>query len=131
VCVLLWMAWFNKKKKNSTPSENVTETTLTPAVTIGNYLFYSEQLLLVFGKEKIILTNKESKLLSIFAEHPNQIVDRSKLQKEVWEDEGVIVGRSLDVFISRLRKKLEKDEAVQLVTVHGKGYKLEIKENEA
>lgn len=130
VCLLLWIVWFYKKKKSTMPSENATETAITPAVAIGNYLFYPEQLLLVFNEEKIVLTNKESKLLSIFAEHPNQIVNRSKLQKEVWEDEGVIVGRSLDVFISRLRKKLEKDEAVQLVTVHGKGYKLEIKENE-
>jgi DNA-binding response OmpR family regulator len=48
------------------------------------------------------------------------------LQKEIWEDEGIIVGRSLDVFISKLRKKLENDSAVKLVNIHGKGYKLEI-----
>jgi DNA-binding response OmpR family regulator len=124
------MVWFYKKKKNATPPENLTANTITPNVTIGKYLFYPEQLLLIFNNEKIVLTNKESKLLSIFAEHPNQIVDRTKLQKEVWEDEGVIVGRSLDVFISRLRKKLEKDATIQLVTVHGKGYKLEVKEKE-
>jgi DNA-binding winged helix-turn-helix (wHTH) protein len=129
--VLLWMVWLYKKKKTILPVETVTANTHTSAVTIGNYLFYPEQLLLVFNNEKIGLTNKESKLLSIFAEHPNQIVDRTKLQKEVWEDEGVIVGRSLDVFISRLRKKLEKDADVQLVTVHGKGYKLEISNKES
>jgi DNA-binding winged helix-turn-helix (wHTH) protein len=131
LCGFLWMAWFTKKKKGLVPLETVNENTSTPAVNIGSYLFYPEQLLLVYNQEKTVLTNKESKLLSIFAEHSNQIVDRSKLQKEVWEDEGVIVGRSLDVFISRLRKKLEKDADVQLVTIHGKGYKLEIKEKDA
>lgn len=131
VCLLFGVVWFNKKKKNIAAPERIIENTPAPAVTIGHYLFYPEQLLLLFNDEKIALTNKEAKLLSIFAEYPNQIVDRSKLQKEVWEDEGVIVGRSLDVFVSKLRKKLEKDEMVQLVTVHGKGYKLEIKENAA
>lgn len=72
------------------------------------------------------LTPKENKLLRIFADSPNEIVERSRLQKEIWEDEGVIVGRSLDVFISKLRKKLENDRSIQLVNVHSKGYKLEI-----
>jgi DNA-binding response OmpR family regulator len=122
---------FYKKKKSVLSSATITENVQVPATAIGNYLFYPEQFLLVLGEEKIVLTNKEVKLLRIFAEHSNQIVDRSKLQKEVWEDEGVIVGRSLDVFVSRLRKKLEKDDRVQLTTVHGKGYKLEIKESQA
>ncbi|MFS2189147.1 winged helix-turn-helix domain-containing protein [Mucilaginibacter sp. Mucisp84] len=72
------------------------------------------------------LTLKENKLLLIFARSPNEIIERSRLQKEIWEDEGVIVGRSLDMFISKLRKKLEHDPAIKLVNIHGKGYKLEI-----
>ena len=51
---------------------------------------------------------------------------RCRLQKEIWEDEGVMVGRSLDVFISKLRKKLELDPNVNIVVIRGKGYKLEI-----
>jgi DNA-binding response OmpR family regulator len=66
-------------------------------------------------------------LLYIFASAPNEIIDRNRLQKEIWEDEGIIVGRSLDVFISKLRKKLENDSTVRLVNIHGKGYKLEIR----
>jgi len=93
---------------------------------LGKYEFLPEELLLVFGAEKIPLTIKEAKLLSIFASNLNQIVDRNRLQKEVWEDEGVIVGRSLDMFISKLRKKLEQDPAVKLTNIHGKGYKLEV-----
>jgi hypothetical protein len=96
------------------------------ATQLGKYEFYSEELLLAFESEKIPLTIKEAKLLSIFAANLNQIVDRNRLQKEVWEDEGVIVGRSLDMFISKLRKKLEQDPNVKLTNIHGKGYKLEV-----
>jgi DNA-binding response OmpR family regulator len=57
--------------------------------------------------------------------HPNEIIERSRIQKEIWEDEGVIVGRSLDMFISKLRKKLEFDSNIKIVVVRGKGFKLE------
>jgi hypothetical protein len=97
-------------------------------ISIGKFHFYPDELFLKYGDEKIILTIKEAKLLSIFAKSPNSTIDRTRLQKEVWEDEGVIVGRSLDVFISKLRKKLEQDSNVKLINVHGKGYKLEIGE---
>jgi hypothetical protein len=93
---------------------------------IGKYCFYNEKKYLIYKREQIELTHKESKLLYIFATSPNEIIDRNRLQKEIWEDEGLIVGRSLDVFISKLRKKLEKDSTVKLVNIHGKGYKLEI-----
>ena len=73
-----------------------------------------------------MLTTKESKILHILALQQNQIIDRDKLQKEVWENEGVIVGRSLDMFISKLRKKLEQDEQVKITNVHSRGYKLEV-----
>ena len=98
---------------------------------IGNYLFYEQTQRLVIGSEEIILTSKESKLLGILAAAPNQIVDRNRLQKKVWEDEGVIVGRSLDVFMSKLRKKLEQDTAVKIISIHGKGYKLQIDEEKS
>ncbi|NBP70070.1 MAG: winged helix family transcriptional regulator [Cytophagia bacterium] len=56
----------------------------------------------------------------------NEPITRDQLLKEGWEDEGVIVGRSLDVFISKLRKKLIKDPKVQITNIHGIGYKLEV-----
>lgn len=96
------------------------------AVPLGDYIFYPDELVLANKSGRTVLTNKETKLLRIFASHPNQVIERSRLQKEVWEDEGVIVGRSLDMFISKLRKKLEQDPGVKLVNIHGKGYKLEI-----
>jgi DNA-binding response OmpR family regulator len=77
--------------------------------------------------EKIIeLTGTETRVLLIFAASPNETIERSRLQKEIWEDEGVIVGRSLDMFISKLRKKLELDPNIKIVVIRGKGYKLEI-----
>jgi len=76
---------------------------------------------------KIIdLTRTETRVLRIFALSPNEAIERSRLQKEIWENEGVIVGRSLDVFISKLRKKLELDPNLKIVVIRGKGYKLEI-----
>lgn len=115
-------------RKTHLPAKEIIEEPSVNKATIqiGQYEFLSEELLLVFEAEKIPLTIKEAKLLSIFANNLNQIVDRNRLQKEVWEDEGVIVGRSLDMFISKLRKKLEQDPAVKLTNIHGKGYKLEV-----
>ena len=94
-------------------------------VNIGNYRFYYDRQLLINQQQHTELTIKESKLLSLFAEAPNQVLGRKQLLK-IWDDEGVIVGRSLDMFISKLRKKLQQDPSVRLVNIHGKGYKLEI-----
>lgn len=93
---------------------------------IGNTLFDVQKRKLITGKTTTPLTAKECKLLLIFAQSPNTVIERSRLQKEIWEDEGVIVGRSLDMFISKLRKKLESDSCLQLVNIHGTGYKLQI-----
>lgn len=95
-------------------------------VPLGNYSFYTERRLLKNGKATIALTDKESKLLSVLAANQNQPMERDQLLKEVWEDDGVFVGRSLDVFISKLRKKLLHDAAIRIVNIHGKGYKLEV-----
>lgn len=91
---------------------------------IGDTHFDAKKRLLITSTATTALTAKENKLLIIFAQSPNAIIERSRLQKEIWEDEGVIVGRSLDMFISKLRKKLEIDPSIQLINIHGKGYKL-------
>jgi DNA-binding winged helix-turn-helix (wHTH) protein len=95
-------------------------------ISIGQTLFNPRERKLIFARNSISLTVKETKLLLILATSPNMIIERSRFQKELWEDEGVIVGRSLDVFISRLRKKLESDECLQIINIHNKGYKLAI-----
>ena len=60
----------------------------------------------------------------IFAENINQIVEREKLMKEIWEDESIVViSRNVDVLVSKLRKKLSDDNSLKFINVHGRGYK--------
>lgn len=112
--------WRNKKGKTLPKSESAN------VFTLGSVLFDAQHKKLIMNEETIDLTGTETRLLLIFAMSVNQTVERSRLQKEIWEDEGVIVGRSLDMFISKLRKKLEIDPNIKIVVIRGKGYKLEI-----
>jgi DNA-binding winged helix-turn-helix (wHTH) protein len=98
----------------------------TDMITLGAVLFDTKNRKLVIDGTTTDLTGTETRVLSIFAKSQNEIIERSRLQKEIWEDEGVIVGRSLDMFISKLRKKLEPDPNIKIVAIRGKGYKLEI-----
>lgn len=102
------------------------EVGLSPFSKIGSYEFHKEQNKLIRGSSIIKLSVKECELISIFAEKPNQIIKRDFLIKAVWEDNGVFVGRSLDTFISKIRKKFEGDDSIHIITIHGVGYKLEI-----
>ena len=94
--------------------------------TLGSMSFDAEARKLTINETSIDLTKTETRVLRIFALTPNETIERSRLQKEIWEDEGVIVGCSLDMFISKLRKKLEFDPDIQIVAIRGKGYKLEM-----
>ncbi|MFN8355267.1 MAG: winged helix-turn-helix domain-containing protein [Spirosomataceae bacterium] len=97
-----------------------------PDIKIGRYGFYPTKRILWCDNETTELSDKETKLLTIFALAQNKVIERERLLKEVWEDEGVYVGgRTLDVFVSKLRKKLQKDNTIRLTNSHGKGYKLE------
>ena len=93
---------------------------------IGQYKFYPEQNKLVKAATEISLSKKECELLALFVANPNKIIKRDELTKKVWEDHGVFVGRSLDTYISKLRKKLQEDASIKLTNVHGVGYKLEV-----
>lgn len=93
---------------------------------IGKYKFYPEQNKLIKQTIEISLSKKECELLLLFASRPNEIITREELTKKVWEDHGVFVGRSLDTYISKLRLKLKEDTSIQLINIHGVGYKLEI-----
>ncbi len=116
----------NRRQQKILPSPIRPTSAVEPsAITIGLYRFNPAHPFLELNQEQVKLSDKEFKLLIILTRHLNTVVDRNHLQK-VWEDDGVIVGRSLDMFISKLRKKLDQDPAVKLVNVHGKGYKLEV-----
>ncbi|MBI1769579.1 MAG: winged helix-turn-helix transcriptional regulator [Bacteroidetes bacterium] len=108
-------------------SERKEGNAIVDGVSIGKYSFSLDRQLLKFNSETIELSHKEVKLLSILAARQNDLISREELLKKVWEDDGVFTGRSLDMFISKLRKKFKNDPCVQITNVHGKGYKLEIK----
>jgi hypothetical protein len=108
------------------PEEDKQEVKAPTGIAIGNLLFFRESQQLLAGSSVILLTAKEAKLLHVFANAQQEMIDRDQLMKQVWEDEGVIVGRSLDMFVSKLRKKLQADPRVSILNVHGKGYKLVI-----
>ncbi|MBU1820820.1 MAG: winged helix-turn-helix domain-containing protein [Bacteroidetes bacterium] len=93
----------------------------------GQTLFYpADQSITVAGQSQS-LTYRETKLLRLFAIHTNQLLERDFILKAVWEDEGIIVGRSVDVFVSRLRKLLQNDPTLRIASVHGVGYRLEVR----
>lgn len=114
---------YRRKKK---PIAEKTSNPEKHQISMGNILFDTGKKQLLTPSGNLSLTVKETKILLIFAQNPNEVIDRTRLQKEIWEDDGIIVGRSLDVFISKLRKKLESDPSIQLANIHGKGYKLQI-----
>lgn len=107
---------YSKNKNGALPQ--------APAVQVGKYEFFFIQRKLKIGKTLVELSDKESQLLNLFVQQINQPVAREVLMKEVWQDNGVLISRSLDVFVSRLRKKLKDDPGIQLLNVHGVGYKL-------
>jgi hypothetical protein len=112
--------------KNIKPRIALNNGQFTDQFSLGSVLFNAEKRQLIINSKTIDLTGTETRLLLIFALAPNEVIERNRLQKEIWEDQGVIVGRSLDMFISKLRKKLEADPNINLIVVRGKGYKLEI-----
>lgn len=116
----LLLGLLSKQKLNKTITVNGNH------VAVGSFYFYPEQNKLVKHATEISLSKKECEILAMFVARPNQIIKRDELTKAVWEDNGVIVGRSLDTYISKLRKKLQSDDSVKLTNIHGVGYKLEV-----
>jgi Transcriptional regulatory protein, C terminal len=112
--------------KYTRPRKTLPAAQPTGTFTLGSLLFDAEGRKLIANGTETELTRTETRVLRIFALSPNEIIERSRLQKEIWEDDGVIVGRSLDMFISKLRKKLEPDPTIRISVIRGKGYKLEI-----
>ena len=118
--IILGIFWYRKNLKKQPDKTSINYEA------IGSFKFYPEQNKLIKEAEEIALSKKECELLALLAERPNQVIKRDELTKKVWEDNGVFVGRSLDTYISKLRKKLKSDSSIKLTNVHGVGYKLEI-----
>lgn len=91
---------------------------------IGEYIFDNRRQLLTFREQQISLTTKESELLDLLFRHKNEILERNYALKSIWIDDNYFNARSMDVYITRLRKYLKKDPAVKILNIHGRGYRL-------
>ena len=112
---------FRKKEEQNPISDN------TDYIPLGKFKFYTNNSLLKIEQRSITLSEKETKALKIFAENINQVVEREKLMKAIWEDNGIVViSRNVDVLVSNLRKKLSDDTTIKFINVHGRGYKFMI-----
>ena len=113
VIVFLWM-----KRRNTIVDPNL--------IPLGAYQFNKRNTELLFKDQRTELTGKEADLLLLLYNAVNTSVEREVILNKVWGDEGDYVGRTLDVFISKLRKKFEEDPKVKIVNIRGVGYKLVI-----
>lgn len=111
------------RKKTQAPIPKSVDPNL---VVIGDYQFNLANSELLWADQRIELSAKESDLLLLLYRSANTTVEREVLLRNIWGDEGDYVGRTLDVFVSKLRKKLEADERVKIVNVRGVGYKMVI-----
>jgi DNA-binding response OmpR family regulator len=108
--------------KRSKITEN--KTALPIHFNIGNYYFDFEGLFLELKKERKQLTLKEAELLRFFCMNQDKILKREEILKSLWGDDDYFMGRSLDVFISRLRKYLDKDKRISIENIHGVGFRM-------
>ena len=92
---------------------------------IGKFSFYAEKRLLKSkGEEDQKLTSKESELLRLLCLHKNKVMDRTVALKAIWNDDSYFNSRSMDVYITKLRKYLKSDSAIEILNVHGQGFRL-------
>ena len=91
---------------------------------IGRFTFDTQKQLLTIGDRQTKLTTKESELLSLLCAHANEILQRDFALKSIWIDDNYFNARSMDVYITKLRKHLKEDPDVEIINIHGKGYKL-------
>jgi two-component system OmpR family response regulator len=96
-------------------------------VSIGKYVFNRELQTLQFKEEKKKLTSREADLLALLCTHMNNVLEREEALRNLWGSDSFFNGRSMDVFISRLRKYLQRDKNVEILNVHGKGFKLVVR----
>lgn len=99
-----------------------------PVYNIGKYTFDHKNMILKFGNGERVLTRKENALLKLLYENRNKLLTREVALKSVWGNDDYFIGRSMDVFIAKLRKYLQDDPSIFITNVHGTGFKLEIKE---
>ncbi|MCQ2252331.1 MAG: response regulator transcription factor [Bacteroidales bacterium] len=109
----------------------VAENEMSTTFTLGKYVFESNKQTLQFeDQDPVKLTTKESELLKLLCINVNKVLERNFALKQVWDDDNYFNARSMDVYITKLRKLLRNDEHLEILNIHGKGYKLIVSENE-
>ena len=91
---------------------------------LGKFTFDTQRQILSIGDKQTKLTTKESELLSLLASHANDVLQRELALKTIWIDDNYFNARSMDVYITKLRKHLKDDPDIEINNVHGKGYRL-------
>jgi two-component system, OmpR family, response regulator len=91
---------------------------------LGKYVFDANKQMLTSADKTVNLTTKESDLLRMLCQHPNQVLERNYALKSIWKDDNYFNARSMDVYITKIRKHLSDEPQIQILNVHGKGYKL-------
>ena len=97
---------------------------------IGKFTFDTQKQVLIVDDMSTKLTTKESELLSLLCAHVNEILERNFALKTIWIDDNYFNARSMDVYITKLRKHLKADPSIEIINIHGKGYKLIAPEQE-
>ncbi|PCJ65306.1 MAG: DNA-binding response regulator [Bacteroidetes bacterium] len=97
-------------------------------IPFANYVLDLDNLILSTDTSKTQLTRKEADILKLFVTNPNTLLKREYILNNVWKDDSYFVGRSLDVFISKLRKLFREDPTVVILNIHGSGYKFQVKD---
>jgi len=102
-----------------------TDSTTPPLMyVLGKYTFDAQKQILQWDDESHKLTTKESELLKLLCDNANQILERNYALKTIWEDDNYFNARSMDVYITKLRKYFKDESTVEILNVHGKGFKL-------
>lgn len=97
---------------------------------IGKYHFDFDHQVLTIGDESMRLTTREAQLLKLFCMNQNEVLDRNFALKSIWQDDNYFNGRSMDVYITKLRKYLKNDPDIEIINVHGKGFKMLVPESQ-
>jgi two-component system, OmpR family, response regulator len=107
-------------RRTSQDSQNLTQ----QIYKLGRYTFDTRKQTLTNGEDVVKLTTKESDLLKLLCQNANKVLERNFALKSIWIDDNYFNARSMDVYITKLRKHLKDEPTVEIINVHGKGYKL-------
>ena len=98
----------------------------TTVYTIGKYTYQHDSRILKIKDKQKKLTTKEGDLLRLLAQHQNKVLHRDVALKHIWGNDSYFTGRSMDVYVTKLRKYLRDDQEIEIINVHGKGFRLNI-----